>query len=180
MFDKYRARFAKFEEDHESVRKVKKHLQDNKQTYLIGAVASVRDICFDPIPHLTLFRHSLIAPTTSERSSTDRRMSMWLSSISTHATTTPNRCVASRLCRSSQVKKRQLRRSRWLRVFCHSISTENSRTPRDSTSSESRFARKSRCISETPVIVQNSVLLRHYDAKVSSTGTSALCKTQSY
>jgi len=37
MFDKYRARFAKFEEDHESVRKIKKHLQDNQQTYLVGA-----------------------------------------------------------------------------------------------------------------------------------------------
>lgn len=37
MFDKYRARFAKFEEDHESVRKIKKHLQDNRQTYLVGA-----------------------------------------------------------------------------------------------------------------------------------------------
>lgn len=33
MFDKYRARFAKFEEDHESVRKVKKHVEKHQTTY---------------------------------------------------------------------------------------------------------------------------------------------------
>lgn len=33
MFDKYRARFAKFEEDHESVRKAKKHVEKHQTTY---------------------------------------------------------------------------------------------------------------------------------------------------
>src|SRR3954470_19139938 len=36
MFDKYRARFAKFEEDHESVRKVRKHVETNRIAYAAG------------------------------------------------------------------------------------------------------------------------------------------------
>lgn len=37
MFDKYRARFAKFEEDHESVRKVTKHIEKHQLLYASGA-----------------------------------------------------------------------------------------------------------------------------------------------
>lgn len=37
MLDKYKARFAKFEEDHESVRKVRIHFTENRNTYLVGA-----------------------------------------------------------------------------------------------------------------------------------------------
>jgi hypothetical protein len=37
MFDKYRERFAKFEEDHESVRKMRIHLEKNGKVYLVGA-----------------------------------------------------------------------------------------------------------------------------------------------
>src|SRR4051794_18430194 len=36
MFDKYKARFAKFEEDHEAVRKVRIHFEENRDTYLVG------------------------------------------------------------------------------------------------------------------------------------------------
>ena len=37
MFDKYKDRFAKLEEDHESIRKVKQHVEDNKIYYIAGA-----------------------------------------------------------------------------------------------------------------------------------------------
>lgn len=37
MFDKYKARFAKFEEDHESVRKVTKHIEKHQVLYASGA-----------------------------------------------------------------------------------------------------------------------------------------------
>jgi hypothetical protein len=37
MFDKYRERFAKFEEDHESVRKMRMHVEKNKIAYAAGA-----------------------------------------------------------------------------------------------------------------------------------------------
>lgn len=37
MFDKYRERFAKFEEDHESVRKIRMHVEKNGKVYLVGA-----------------------------------------------------------------------------------------------------------------------------------------------
>jgi len=37
MFDKYKERWAKLEEDHEAVRKVRTHFSDNRTTYLVGA-----------------------------------------------------------------------------------------------------------------------------------------------
>jgi hypothetical protein len=36
MFDKYKERFAKFEEDHESIRKIKQHFERNQQAYFFG------------------------------------------------------------------------------------------------------------------------------------------------
>jgi hypothetical protein len=37
MFDKYKERYAKLEEDHESVRKIRLHFKANGKTYLVGA-----------------------------------------------------------------------------------------------------------------------------------------------
>ena len=37
MFDKYKERWAKLEEDHESVRKIKTHFEVNGKLYLVGA-----------------------------------------------------------------------------------------------------------------------------------------------
>jgi hypothetical protein len=37
MFDKYKDRFKKFEEDHESVHKVIQHVEDHKIAYIAGA-----------------------------------------------------------------------------------------------------------------------------------------------
>lgn len=37
MFDKYKERFDKLEEDHESVRKIKQHVEKNKLYYIAGA-----------------------------------------------------------------------------------------------------------------------------------------------
>lgn len=37
MFDKYRDRFKKFEEDHDSVRAVHRHFTDHKMAYAVGA-----------------------------------------------------------------------------------------------------------------------------------------------
>jgi hypothetical protein len=39
MFDKYKERWAKLEEDHEKIRQIRIHLEDNKQTYLLVAGA---------------------------------------------------------------------------------------------------------------------------------------------
>lgn len=37
MFDKYKERWTKFEEDHETIRKVRIHFEENGKLYLVGA-----------------------------------------------------------------------------------------------------------------------------------------------